>query len=114
MKIPLKKTILVDLDGVLNTYTGEFNENFIPPIRDGAFDFIKNLSTDYKVKIFTTRNLLSVSEWVINNGLRKYIDDVTNIKVPSYLLIDYRCVNFNGNYTNLNMQIENFKVWYKD
>jgi len=37
-----KKTILVDLDGVLNTYTGKFDENFIPPIKDGAFEFIKN------------------------------------------------------------------------
>ena len=40
----MKKTILIDLDGVLNTYTGNFDKDFIPPIKEGAFDFLKNLS----------------------------------------------------------------------
>ena len=39
-----KKTILIDLDGVLNTYTGPFDPNFIPPIKDGAREFLENLS----------------------------------------------------------------------
>ena len=78
-----KKTILVDLDGVLNAYTGKFDEKVIPPIKEGAFEFIRNLSNDYKVKIFTTRNHLLASEWILNNGLKEYVDDVTNVKEPS-------------------------------
>lgn len=109
----LKKTILIDLDGVLNTYTGEFDEKVIPPIKDGALEFIKNLSESYKIKIFTTRNRLLASEWIIKNGLKKYVDDVTNLKEPSYLIIDDRCINFNGNYKELFDKIEKFKVWYK-
>lgn len=109
----LKKIILVDLDGVLNTYNGQFNEKVIPSIRDGAFEFIKNLSVDYKIKIFTTRNRILVSEWIIKNNLKNYIDDITNVKEPSYLLIDDRCINFTGNYTDLHKKIQNFKVWYK-
>ena len=31
-----KKTILFDLDGVLNTYDGKYDKNNIPPIKDGA------------------------------------------------------------------------------
>ncbi len=108
-----KKTILIDLDGVLNTYDGKFDEQVIPPIKDGAFEFIKNLSEDYKIKIFTTRNRLLASEWVINNGLKEFVDDITNVKEPSYLLIDDRCINFNGNFEDLQNQIESFKVWYK-
>lgn len=108
-----KKTILVDLDGVLNTYTGTFNEKTIPPIKDGAFEFIKNLSCDYNIKIFTTRNSLLTSEWIINNGLRDFVDDVTNVKEPSFLIIDDRCINFNGNYEEIYKQIKNFNVWYK-
>lgn len=108
-----KKTILVDLDGVLNTYTGNFDERFIPPIKKGALEFIKKLSNDYKIIIFTTRNHLLASEWIINNGLKDYVEDVTNIKEPSYLLIDDRCINFNGNYEDVQKQIEKFKVWYK-
>ena len=107
-----KKTILIDLDGVLNTYVGKFDENYIPPIKDGALKFVKNLSVNYKIKIFTTRNLLLASKWVIDNGLKDYIDNVTNIKELSYLIIDDRCINFNGSYDDLQNQIDNFQVWY--
>ena len=113
MKISSKKTILIDLDGVLNEYTGQFDENFILHIKDGALDFIRNLSADYKVKIFTSRNLLLASEWVIKNELAEYIDDVTNIKTPCYLFVDDRCIKFNGNYKELRTQIDSFNVWFK-
>ena len=108
-----KKTILIDLDGVLNTYTGHFDEQFIPPVKVGAVEFIKNLSVDYKVKIFTTRNRLLASEWIFCNGLRDFVDDITNVKEPSFLFIDDRCIQFNGNYKDLQNEIKNFKVWYK-
>lgn len=108
-----KKVILLDLDGVLNTYDGVFDENHIPSIKDGAFDFVKQLSADYTIKIFTTRNRLMASEWIIQNNLKDYISDVTDVKEPCYLIIDDRCINFSGNYTNLKKQIDNFKAWYK-
>ncbi len=109
----IKKTILIDLDGVLNTYTGNFDKDFIPPIREGAYEFIKHLSEKYTIKIFTTRNLLLTSKWIFENNLINYIDDVTNNKGLSYLLIDDRCINFDGNYKNLLNKIDNFKAWYK-
>jgi len=108
-----KKTILLDLDGVLNTYDGKYDAENIPLIKDGAYDFIKELSNDFKVMIFTTRNKLKTSKWVIENNLSEYIDDVTNIKEPSYLIIDDRCINFNGDYKETLDKIKNFKVWYK-
>ena len=109
----MKKTILIDLDGVLNTYTGNFDKDFIPPIKEGAFEFLQNLSKDYQIKLFTTRNKLLASKWIIDNKLSDYIDDVTNTKELCYLYIDDRCINFNGNYQDLTNQIEQFKVWYK-
>lgn len=36
-----KKLLLIDLDGVLNLYNGNYDENKIFPIRDGAFLFLK-------------------------------------------------------------------------
>ncbi len=113
MKAILKKTILVDLDGVLNTYDGKYDKDYIPPIKDGAFDFIKNLSHKFKVVIFTTRNSMLVYKWVVENGIDKYIDNVTNVKEPAYLIIDDRCINFNGNFDDLQNKINNFSVWYK-
>jgi len=108
-----KKTILLDLDGVLNTYDGKFDENYIPPIKEGAFDFVKTLSENFNTKIFTARNLELVSKWVEENGLTKYINGITNIKETNFLIIDDRCVNFRGDYSETLDVVENFSVWYK-
>jgi len=109
-----KKTILLDLDGVLNTYTGDYDKNFIPPIKDGAKDFLLELSKNYKIVIFTSRNLLLASKWIVDNNIDKYISNVTNHKEASYLIIDDRCINFTGDYNKLKNHIDNFKVWYKE
>lgn len=109
----MKKTILIDLDGVLNQYTGNFDKEFIPPIKEGAKEFLENLSEEYLIKIFTTRNNILVSKWVFENKLENFIDDITNIKELSWLYIDDRCINFNGKFDNLKSQIDNFKPYYK-
>ena len=108
-----KKTILVDLDGVLNQYNGKFSEFEIPEIKEGAKDFIKELSQKFIVKVFTTRNKILTTKWIIKYGLEQYIADITNIKEPAHLHIDDRCVCFEGNYTTTINQIKNFKPWYK-
>ena len=46
-----KKTILFDLDGVLNTYDGKYDKNYIPPIKDGAYKLIQELSQDLPQEI---------------------------------------------------------------
>ncbi len=76
----IKKTILFDLDGVLNTYDGKYDEKYIPPIKDEAYKLIKDLSPNYKIVIFTTRNTLIASKWVIQNGLEEFVENVTNVK----------------------------------
>ena len=52
-----KKKILLDLDGVLNTYSGNYDAKFIPPIKEGAIDFLQELSKSYEIIIFTVRNI---------------------------------------------------------
>lgn len=108
-----KKTILIDLDGVLNEYTGNYDVNNIPRMKFGADGFLKILSKKFELKIFTTRDRLKTSEWLKTNNLDKYISDVTNVKVPAWLIIDDRSITFNGNYENIIEQIQNFKPWYK-
>jgi len=109
----MKKTILIDLDGVLNTYTGDFNKNFIPPIKEGAAEFLKELSEEFIIKIFTTRNKILASRWIVQNNISDYIDDITNVNELSYLYVDDRCIKFNGDFVNLIDEIRQFKVWYK-
>ena len=109
-----KKKILIDLDGVLNEYGKEpFDENFIPNIKNGAKEFIKALSELGELYLFTTRNMLLSSKWLVENNLDKYFKDVTNVKIPSYLYIDDRCICFEGKYSETLDKIKNFKVYWK-
>ncbi len=108
-----KKTILIDLDGVFNTYTGKYDDGFISPIKDGAKEFLVELSRDYKIKLFTTRDKYLVQDWINENSLDEFVFGVTNMKELCFLYIDDRCICFNGDYSSLMSEISNFKAWYK-
>ena len=109
-----KKTILLDLDGVINEYTKGFQKDYIPPVKKGAVDFLEILSKKYDLKLFTSRNKSLVEKWVFNNGLDKYFSGITNIKEVCWLFVDDRCITFNGNYDDLLNEIINFKVWHEN
>ena len=108
-----RKTILIDLDGVLNEYTGGFDKDYIPPIKDGAKEFLENLSENFDIKIFTTRNKILATKWLINNSIDQFVADITNVKDLAWLYIDDRCINFDGNFENLSNNINNFRPWYR-
>ena len=109
---PMKKTIMIDLDGVLDNYE-KYTED-IPKIRKGAKDFIIKLSKDYELILFTTRSPMLATKWLINNDLDKYFKDVTNVKIPAYLYIDHRTIQFNGDYNKTLNEITNFNVHWKN
>lgn len=75
-----KQTILLDLDGVINTYNGAYNPVYIPPLREGAREFVEKLSAKYKIKLFTTRNKMLAAIWLLENNLNEFISGVTNTK----------------------------------
>lgn len=109
-----KKKILIDLDGVLNEYGKEpYDENNIPKIKKGAKEFIKELSKIGELYLFTSRNLILSAKWLLGNNIDKYFKDITNVKMPSYLYIDDRCICFKGKYKNTLEEIKNFKVYWK-
>lgn len=108
-----KKRILIDLDGVLNNYIGNFDSNFIPPIKNGAEQFVKLLAKDYELKLFTTRSRLLATKWLIKYNLEQYFSEVTNVKEPCLFYIDDRCLQFKGDYNELLNEIKNFSVWWK-
>ena len=109
-----KTKILIDLDGVLNEYNSKlFNENYIPKIKKGAKKFLQELSNYGELYLFTSRNLMLSTKWLIVNKIDKYFKDVTNIKIPSFLYIDDRCICFKGEYKQTLEEIKNFKVYWK-
>ena len=108
------KKILIDLDGVLNEYEKEkFNENYIPKIKVGAYEFLESLYQNAELYLFTSRNLMLATKWLINNNLDKFFKDVTNVKLPSYLYIDDRTICFRGDYNKTLEEIKNFKVYWE-
>lgn len=109
-----RKKILIDLDGVLNEYGNEpYDENYIPDIKAGAVKFIENVSQFADLYLFTSRNLMLATKWLIKNNIDGYFKDVTNTKLPSFLYIDDRCICFNGVYEDTFQQIKDFKVYWK-
>ena len=109
---PMKKTIMMDLDGVLDnysTYTDEISE-----IRKGAKDFVKKLSKNYELILFTTREPMKAVKWLENNKIDKYFKDVTNVKSPAYIYLDDRSIKFNGDYNKTYSEIKNFNVYWKN
>ena len=106
------KTILIDLDGVLNSYNGGFNKDIIPKPKQGVEEFLKELSQQAKLYVFTSRKKSLVLKWLKTNDLDKYFTDITNKKLPAYLYIDDRAICFNGNYNDLLNKIYNFNVYW--
>jgi len=110
-----KKTLMIDLDGVLNEYDGKFNENIIPNLRAGAAEFLNKLCSlnKYELVLFTTRPEKLASKWLKDNGINHYFKEITNIKKPASIYIDDRALKFNGDYNKTLDEIENFKVYWK-
>ena len=108
-----KKTIAIDLDGVLDEYTGKYDENSIPNIKDGAKDFIIKLSKDYDLILFTTRKSMLATKWLIDNKIDKYFSDVTNTKPLAFIYLDDRALKFEDDYNKTLEDIKSYKVYYK-
>jgi len=109
-----KKKILIDLDGVLNQYGKEkYEESYIPKIKDGTSEFLEKLSQFAELYLFTSRNLMSSTKWLIENNIDKYFKDVTNVKIPSFIYIDDRTICFKGDFEKTYNEIINFKPYWK-
>jgi hypothetical protein len=109
-----KKIISIDFDGVLNTYDGHFDEEHIPPIREGAKEFLEELSKNYIIEIFTARNKKFVFLWLQNYNLLQFISEVTNVKNPfTSVFVDDRAINYQGNFLDTINKIKNFKTHWQ-
>ena len=110
-----RRNILIDLDGVLNCYCGEYDEEFIPEVREGAREFVERLYSlgRFNLVLFTTRNLLLVSRWLVDSNLYSYFSNITNVKLPAFLCIDDRAIRFEGDYDDMYEKIVNFRPYWK-
>ena len=111
----MAKIALVDLDGVLNDYTGKYNEQEIPKIKTGAKDFLEELTKYYNIEIFTVRNKIKTFEWLKENKIDHLIKEVSNVKNQfASLIIDDRALGFTGDFKSTLEKAIDFKPYWKE
>ena len=115
----MKKTVVVDFDGVIHSYiSGWKGAEIIPdPPVPGIRDSIESIrNAGYEVVVVSTRTSTeagkhAVEAWLNENGIT--VDRVVSEKPPAIVYIDDRAICFDGNSADLLNKIKTFKPWYK-
>ena len=116
----MKKTILIDFDGVIHSYSSGWSG--INTIRDkpveGSFKFLEECLNRFEVYIYSTRceteeGIAAMIRWFKVWEFNR-VDDLrfTYMKIPAWLTIDDRTFQFNGIFPTVE-EIDNFKPWNK-
>lgn len=110
------RTVALDFDGVMNTYTGWKGEEELFEPREGLKEFLEALrSVPYRVVVHTTRNAACVRTWLERYGLFELVDEVTSLKPPAICYVDDRALLFNGHFEEAFEDITRFKThWEKE
>ena len=111
---PERPLVCVDLNGVLDDYTGWKHADHWDPPRPGARAFLEQLKArGFDVVVFTTRHPAGVRRWLRMHGLQDLVDEVTRRKPPAHVFVDDRAVCFRGDFAEALRQIETFKAQWE-
>lgn len=114
MSVSDPRTICVDLNGTLDTYTGWRGPHVWFPPRPGAARFLAALrDRGFRVVILTTRDVTGTWAWLHQHGLAPLVDDVTNQKIPAIAYVDDRAVRFTGDYDAVLRALEHFHPYWE-
>lgn len=106
--------VCVDLNGVLDAYTGWQGADHFDPPRAGARAFLQALTRrGYRVVVFTTRHEEGVWRWARAHGLDDLIADVTDRKPAAHVFVDDRAVCFRGDFDATLEQIDRFAAHWE-
>jgi len=133
-----KKILVVDFDGVLNSYTsGWVSATFIPdPPVDGAMEWLWQMSREFNLQIFSSRSkedggIKAMSDYIgywakkiLGNAEPEYranavINRICNDpaawptqKPAAFVTLDDRAICFTGKWPTLD-ELKGFKPWNK-
>jgi hypothetical protein len=106
--------VCVDLNGVLDTYTGWQGPAHFDPPRAGARAFLKELKArGLLVIIFSTRYPDDVRRWLRRYNLDTLVDDVTDRKPAAHVFVDDRAVCFRGDFGQTLREIDRFAAHWE-
>jgi hypothetical protein len=104
-----RRIACIDLNGVLDSYTGWQGSDHFDPPRPGAHAFLEALrARGLRVIVFTTRYPDDVRDWLRAHGLDSLVDDVTDRKPAAYVFVDDRAVCFRGDFDQTLRDIDRF------
>lgn len=107
--------VCVDLNGVLDLYTGWKHEKHWDPPRPGSEEFLRQLGErGFRVVVFTTRWADDARAWLIEHGLDRWVSEVTDKKPAAHVFVDDRAVCFRGNYGETLEEIARFRAHWEE
>lgn len=118
----MSKTILVDFDGVIHSYTSGWQGiTKIPdPPVSGAIEWLNEMTKKFNIAIYSSRSsetggIQAMKDWLLKHGLApEALQDLNfpETKPAAWLTIDDRCLCFEGTFPSIK-EIDDFVPWYK-
>lgn len=117
-----KKTIVVDFDGVLHSYTSGWKGATVVPDApvDGALEWLAAAVERFDVAIHSSRSrekggIEAMREWLLREGLAERVLEQLKFprtKVPAHVYLDDRGWRFEGTFPELDA-LDAFQPWFK-
>lgn len=106
--------VCVDLNGVLDAYTGWRGAEHWDEPRAGAAEFLRSLrARGYRIVIHTTRWADDARAWLAAHDLLSLVDDVTDRKVAAHVFIDDRAICFRGDFDATLDEVDHFRAHWE-
>ncbi len=107
--------VCVDLNGVLDAYTGwKSPEHWDLPV-PGAGEFLRSLNErGFRVVVFTTRWQDGARSWLEEHGLLQWVSEVTDRKPAAHVFVDDRAVCFRGDFAETLRQVIGFRAHWEE
>lgn len=110
-----RPVVCVDLNGVLDAYTGWRGPHHWDPPRPGAGDFLRSLAGQgFRVVILTTRWADDARGWLETHGLARWVSEVTDRKPAAHVFVDDRAVCFRGDFAATLEEVVGFKAHWEE
>lgn len=113
-----KKILVFDFDGVIHSYTSDWNGvSNIPDLPvPGIKELIDKLKEDFYIYITSSRcsdeeGIIAIEKYLFENNI--FYNRIQGLKPPAYLTIDDRALTFKGDCQDILEQIKSFKPWNK-
>ncbi len=111
---PETPIVCVDLNGVLDEYTGWKTPDHFDPPRAGADRFLRALrDLGFHVVVFTTRHPAGVRAWLREHELLQHVSAITDRKPPAHVFVDDRAVCFRGDFRRTLRSVAAFKAHWE-